>query len=120
MSTWPAAESAKPGSSSNTKTPNRSWTGVGSKNFQDRRDTADTAELDQAGAETLAAGIPAPELELQAVDTESQAFLTDWQLGDQATVSFDGQTITDIIREVTINLDGNTPPLITPTVGGRP
>ena len=90
------------------------------ENFQDRRDTADTTELDQAGAETLAAGIPAPELELHAVDTESQAFLTDWQLGDQATVSFDGQTITDVIREVTISMDGNTPPLIIPTVGGRP
>ena len=88
--------------------------------FQDRRDTTATAELDEAGAETLADGIPAPELELTALDIASQTFLRDWQLGDQATVSFDGQIITDIIREVTINLEANTPPVVTPTVGGRP
>ena len=87
--------------------------------FTDRRDTTDTAELDEAGAETLADGIPPPELELAALDTSSQQFLVDWQLGDRATVSFDGQQITDTIREVTIDLTANTPPLVTPTIGGR-
>ena len=36
--------------------------------FQDRRDTTATAELDEAGAETLADGIPTPEFELNALD----------------------------------------------------
>ena len=87
--------------------------------FNDRRDTTATAELDEAGLETLAEGIPAPELELSALDTSSQRFLTDWQLGDQATVTVDGQVITDVIREVTLNLDANAPAVVTPTVGGR-
>ena len=88
--------------------------------FDDRRDTTDTAELDEAGAEVLADGIPTPELELTAVDTESQRFLDDWQLGDKATATLDGQVITDVIREVTITLEANTPPVVTPTIGGRP
>lgn len=86
--------------------------------FDDRRDTNETAELDQAGAEVLA-GIPTPELQLVALDTPSQQFITDWQLGDKVTVAYDGQVFTDIIREVVIALEPNTPPLVTPTLGGR-
>ena len=86
--------------------------------FDDRRDTVATAELDQAGAEVLS-GIPTPELQLTALDTPSQQFITDWQLGDKVTVAHDAQTIVDVIREVLIDLQPNTPPLVTPTLGGR-
>ena len=86
--------------------------------FDDRRDTVATAELDQAGAEVLA-GVPDPELRLVALDTPSQQFITHWQLGDKVTVAYDGVTVVDIIREVAIDLQPNTPPLVTPTMGGR-
>ena len=86
--------------------------------FDDRRDTVATAELDQAGAEVLT-GIPTPELALTALDTASQQFISDWQLGDKATVADDAETIVDVIREVFIDLAPNTPPLVTPTLGGR-
>lgn len=88
--------------------------------FDDRRDTTDTAELDEAGAEALADGIPAPELELAVLDTAAQRFLVDWQLGDKATATVNGHVVTDVIREVTLQLDGNAPPMVTPVIGGRP
>ena len=88
--------------------------------FDDRRDTTDTTELDEAGAEVLADLIPTIELDLQTLDTASQGFLTDWQLGDRATVHLDGETITDTIRQVTITLEANMPPTVVPTIGGHP
>ena len=87
--------------------------------FDDRRDTTDTAELDEAGAEVLAE-IPTPELELEVLDTPSQAFLEDWQLGDRATVRFEERSIVDVIRQVTINLEANAPPMVHPVIGGHP
>ena len=87
--------------------------------FDDRRDTTVTAELDQAGEEVLA-GIPTPEVQLVALDTPSQQFITDWQLGDRVTVAYDGVVRSDVIRQVAISLQGNTPPLVTPTLGGAP
>ena len=90
------------------------------ESFDDRRDTTDTAELDEAGFEVLAEGAPTPEVDLQALNTPSQSFLTDWQLGDRATATVDGDTITDTIRQVTITLEGNTPPLVVPVIGGQP
>lgn len=86
--------------------------------FQDRRDTTDTAELDQAGAETLAESVTPAAVELQALDTASQAFLTDWGLGTVGTARVGEVSITDVIREVRIVLEGNRPPVITPVLGG--
>jgi Siphovirus ReqiPepy6 Gp37-like protein len=88
--------------------------------FQDRRDTAVTAELDQAGAETLAAGVHPPVIDLQALDTVSQAFLTDWNVGDLATVIVGDFTRTDVIAEATITLEANAPPNVQPALGGPP
>jgi Siphovirus ReqiPepy6 Gp37-like protein len=85
--------------------------------FEDKRDTTDPLEMDEAGAEVLAE-IPTDELELQAVDTTSQAYGTDWNLGDQARVTVDGQVFTDVIREVTITAEANRPTTVVPTIGG--
>ena len=86
--------------------------------FDDRRDTTATAELNEAGEEVLAE-IPTPELQLEVLDTPSQMFLRDWQLGDKATVRLDDRTITDVIRSVTITLEPNAPPMVSPIIGGQ-
>ena len=71
-------------------------------------------------AQEVLSGIPTPEVQLVALDTPSQQFITDWQLGDQVTVAYDGQSVVDVIRQVVIRLEANTPPLVTPTLGGAP
>jgi hypothetical protein len=86
--------------------------------FQDRRDTNDPAQLDQAGAEALVAGVKAPTVDMQALDTPAQEFLTDWNLGDIATAYVGGQQIRQIVAEVDIELEGNAPARITPVLGG--
>ena len=45
-----------------------------SEGFIDRRDTTDVAELDQAGAEALAAATKPISVDLAAIDTAGQAF----------------------------------------------
>jgi hypothetical protein len=84
--------------------------------FQDRRDTADTTELDKAGAETLAAGIRPTTVVFAPLDTDGQAFGRDWSLGDTVTVMAGGLTVIDQIREVHVVLDENGA-TITPSVG---
>jgi len=73
------------------------------ESFQDRRDTSSTAEMDQTGAETL--------------DTASQTFLRDWNVGDQATARIGDATITDIIVEATLTLEPNVPLRVAPVLG---
>jgi hypothetical protein len=88
--------------------------------FQDRRDTNVAAELDQAGLETLAEGIHPTMLQLEALNTDGQQFLRDWNVGDLATAAVGGLTITDVITEAQIDLQPNEPPNVIPTIGGNP
>jgi hypothetical protein len=87
------------------------------ESFQDRRDTASTAEMDQTGAETLAQAAKPIGVEMEALDTASQMFLRDWNVGDQATARIGDATITDIIVEATLTLAPNAPLLVAPTLG---
>ena len=73
--------------------------------FQDRRDTSDTAELDKAATETLAAGIKPTTVVFTPLDTDGQAFGRDWALGDTVTVIAGGLTVHDQIREIHVTLD---------------
>jgi hypothetical protein len=84
--------------------------------FIDRRDTSDTAELDKAAAEGLAAGIPPTTVVFTPLDTEGQAFGRDWSLGDIVTVKAGGLTVIDQIREIHVTLDGDGATII-PSVG---
>lgn len=86
--------------------------------FRDRRDSTATAELDQTGAEALAEAAHPPGVTIESIDTASQLFLRDWNVGDRATVRVGGATISDVITEATIQLQPNEPPRVTPRLGG--
>lgn len=86
--------------------------------FVDRRDTTDLALLAQAGAKALEEGVDAPTVALEVLDVPGQQWLTDWNLGDVATVVLPGTTLVDVIREVTLTAEGNTPLHIRPVLGG--
>ena len=88
--------------------------------FRDRRDTNDAATMDQAGAETLAEAAKPPIVDMESVDTPSQAFLTDWNVGDTAVVVIGSTTITDVIVEAEITLEPNAPAIVRPALGGSP
>ena len=85
--------------------------------FRDRRDSTDTAELDQSGAETLAEGAHPPGVAMQALDVPGQSFLTDWNVGSVATVYLGDATITDVIVEAQVTLQPNEPARVAPVVG---
>lgn len=82
--------------------------------FVDRRDTVDLAQLDKAGADTLA--VAPTTVVFTPIDTEGQAFGTDWDLGDLVTVRAGGLTVHDQIREIHVTLDTNGATVI-PSVG---
>jgi hypothetical protein len=84
--------------------------------FQDRRDTADVAQLDQAGADTLAQSVTPTTVVFTPLDTEGQAFGRDWNLGDTVTVHAGGLTVVDQIREIHVTLDGAVATVV-PSVG---
>lgn len=84
--------------------------------FVDRRDTAATADLDQAGAEALAAGVTPMTVVFTPLDTEGQAFGRDWNLGDTVTVMAGGLIVVDQIREIHVTLDDYVPTVV-PSVG---
>jgi hypothetical protein len=86
--------------------------------FDDRRDTSDTAELDQAAAETLADAVIPSTVSLVTVDTPSQSFLEDWRLGDMAVATVGGVEVTEVIAEVHLLFEANAPPQVTPVLGG--
>jgi hypothetical protein len=83
--------------------------------FVDRRDTTDTAELDQTGLETLTDKGAQTSLSITPIDTPHLSFGDHYDLGDRVTVHLD-VPIQDLVRQVTISLtaDGTK---ITPGVG---
>jgi len=85
--------------------------------FQDRRDTTATAELDQSGAETLADAAHPTTVDMTALDTSSQMFLRDWNVGDTATVRIGDATLHDIVSAATITLEENAPAIVEPMIG---
>jgi Siphovirus ReqiPepy6 Gp37-like protein len=84
--------------------------------FQDRRDTSDTAQLDQAGRDTLAGTVTPISVVFNPIDTDGQTFGRDWNLGDVATVQAGGLTVIDQIREIHVTLDDNGATVV-PSVG---
>lgn len=84
--------------------------------FVDQRQTTDTAALDQAAGEALAAGVAPVSVEFVPLDTEGQQFGRDWQLGDLVTVVAGTLTVHDQIRQVAVKL-GADDVTIVPSVG---
>lgn len=85
--------------------------------LQDRRDTTDTTELDQAATSTLAENATKTGFSLTPIETASIRYLDSYDLGDQVTVIVDGVAIVDVVREVVINLTDTDGEKVTPTVG---
>ena len=85
--------------------------------FQDRRDTAAVADLDAAGAQTLAQSVKPTTVVFTPLDTDGQAFGRDWSLGDIVTVQAGDLVVVDQIREVHVTLDGNNGATVIPSVG---
>ena len=90
------------------------------EDFVDRRDTTNPAQLTAEGTIRLAETVLPPTAEMEAVNTEGQQFGVDWTLGSVATVWLDpdAEPVEQVIREVVVELRGNTPASIRPTLGG--
>ena len=88
--------------------------------FDDQRNETSGAELTSKGAESLADMVTPPIVSMEAVNTEGQLFGVDWGLGSVATVWLDpdDDPFEQVIREVVVELVGNRPAVIRPTLGG--
>lgn len=74
--------------------------------FQDRRDTDEDDDLEQAGLETLDDGQEKASLSFDVHDQPGRVFLDDFRLGDKITVRLDeGVTVTDIVQSADITWD---------------
>jgi hypothetical protein len=84
--------------------------------FLDQRQTTVESELLQALYNELEERTEKTNLEIYPLDVSGTQFMTDYNLGDKATVEVSGETIQDVIRSVKLVLDkdGET---ITPLVG---
>lgn len=74
--------------------------------FQDRRDTDDPAELEQAGAETLAEGAAGGSAVVEVEEVPGLVFGVDYRLGDVVLVDFGRAQITEPVRAVELSWDG--------------
>jgi len=78
--------------------------GVNRLVFQDRRDTDELADLQQAGEDTLLDNAETATISLDLVDTPDMEFGKDYHLGDIVTVQLaDGATIVDGVQEVELD-----------------
>lgn len=71
--------------------------------FRDRRDTTDTDVMDQTITEELASKATKIGLKLQPIDTDSVAFMDDYELGDTVTVQVKGVDIQEKVREIQLS-----------------
>jgi hypothetical protein len=85
--------------------------------FLDRRDSSDTAVLDAAASDMVTTSKISTNLSITPVDTPSRTYATDYGLGDKVTVVIDAGTITDVVREVGLNLSTPDNDVITPSIG---
>jgi hypothetical protein len=85
--------------------------------FRDRRDTTDPTELAQTLQEELGEKADRAELRLSPIDTAAMRYGADYGLGDQVTAVIDGVVLTDLIREVQIDLTADRGEVVTPVIG---
>lgn len=74
--------------------------------FQDRRDTDDVAEHDQAGAQTLAEGAAAGTASFPVTESDGARFGVDYNLGDMVSVRMGPVVISEPVRAVQVDWDG--------------
>lgn len=74
--------------------------------FQDRRDTDDPKELEQAGTDTLAEGAAGASAVVEVSEVPGLIYGIDFQLGDTVLVDFGRAQITEPVRAVELTYDG--------------
>lgn len=90
--------------------------GVRVETFVDRRDTTDSATLQQAGDEELATGGPAGALSLTPIDSPKARYGHDYRLGTKVMRAVGGVAGADVVREVKLRVD-DTGIRVTPLIG---
>ena len=85
--------------------------------FRDRRDTDDTATLEQQRSETLEETQAQTALSISPIDTAAVTFGTHYNLGDRVTVVIDGVPVQDVVREVSLSVTPDRAEVLTPTLG---
>lgn len=85
--------------------------------FIDARDTSDTITMNQRGQAEINAQSEQTNLALTPRDTDTVQFGRDYNLGDIVAVQIDGNTITNKIRSVHIQLQSPDEEIITPGIG---
>lgn len=83
----------------------------------DARDTTDIPTIQQRIAAQLAQDAQQTNLTITPVDTPALQFGRDYNLGDIVTVQIDGETITDKIRQIHIQLNDSDQELVSPGIG---
>jgi hypothetical protein len=85
--------------------------------FRDRRDTDDWAVLQAAGLEDCRHGIRRPQIIADALDTATQRYGRDYDLGDIVTVRYAGADIKALVTALTFHLKPGQQPTVAPTLG---
>lgn len=85
--------------------------------FQDRRDTSDTAVLDQEQAKTLTEKASVTGLSITPIDKPDQMYRTHYDLGDKVTAVIDGAPVQELITEVKTLLTPAGALYARPTIG---
>ncbi|MEU7863482.1 hypothetical protein [Nonomuraea sp. NPDC049141] len=79
-------------------------------------DPAALTQLDQAADEAITESAATAALSITPIDTPTVRYGHDYEVGDVVSVQIDGQTITDVLREVRLS-DGAEGPSIKPVIG---
>lgn len=79
--------------------------GMRIEQFQDRRDTDDPDELQQAGAETLAEGAASASATVEVEEVPGLVYGVDYRLGDIVRVDFGRATVDEPVRAVELTGD---------------
>ena len=85
--------------------------------FRDRRDTDEWPVLQAAGLEDCRKGIHRPQVLVDALDTATQRYGRDYDLGDIVTVRYAGQDLKALVTALTFSLQPGQPPTVAPTLG---
>ena len=79
--------------------------GLRIEQFQDRRDTDDPTELEQAGTDTLAEGAASASASVEVVEVPGLVYGVDYRLGDIVRVDFGRAVIDEPVRAVELTGD---------------
>jgi len=85
--------------------------------FRDRRDTDSWPTLQGAGVEDCRKGIRRPQVLVDALDTATQRYGRDYDLGDIVNVRYGGVELKAMVTALTFHLKPGQQPTVAPTLG---